>query len=222
MTPTLQNQQQQDWRKWAIILLALIIISILHWSCNPQKQLDRSYQRVIADSVQMAKVRAVVERIWPCVPAVSRPGRVIRVIDKVPDTAQINAYKRKLDSLINASTIKPGVNIDSITAIIRQELEDQFTPVINTIHDTQIDTVPDTRAIELMQERLDAAKQAQFTAEGQITAKDKQIKDVEKQSQNRLAIIIAILSFIVLLLGISVYFKFFTASGGVKSLIKNI
>ena len=217
-----QADFETDWNKWIIIAFALVVMLVVIGACDPQKQLNKSYQRVIADSTQMAKIRAVVERIWPCVPAVAKPGQVIRVVEKVIDTAQVNAYNKKLDSLLNSKTILPNTNIDSLTKAIKLQLADQFKPIVITNTDTRIDTVPDLRAIQLMQERIDMGKQGLFTAQGQLVEKDKQIATLEKQSLNRLAIIIAILSFFVLILGISIYFKYFTASGSIKSIINKL
>ena len=216
----LQNQQQHDWRKWFAITVGLLLLAIAHWACSPQKQMDKAYQKVITDSATLAKVRLVVERIWPCVPAIGKPGKTITVTNTVVDTAQIRALQSTLDSIMSKRNITPTMNIDSLKRALSIEILSGIHPVIKHETSLRVDTVPDTRAIELMQERLDAAKQAENNAEGQIIAQTKQIQELTKTADTRLYIIIGIASLIAIILGVGVYLKFFTPTGATTSVWK--
>ena len=215
-----QNPKQVEPKKLITILAIFAIICAIFCSvigCNPQKQLSKAYQKVLADSASMEKMRAVVERIWPCIPAIGKEGKTTTITTTVVDTAQVRALQHIVDSILSKQKITPYTNIDSLKQALSVEIMKGIQPKV--IHDStfRVDTVPDTRAIELMQQRLDAAKQAQNNAEGQIIAKDKEVLQLKSLAANRLYILIGIGSFIAIIFGIGIYLKFFSPAGAAGS-----
>lgn len=192
--------------------LLLVLIIFLNSCTSPARKLQKSYMNVLSDSAKMEDMRVVVQRLWPCIPAIGKPGKTITVVNTVEDTMQINELKRKLNSII----FVPTMNIDSI----KQSIISQIHPLIIHTNSIRVDTVPDTQAIQLMQSRVDAAKQAENTANGQIISKDKQIQATQSDANKWRMYAIGTWSLLGVILGISVYLKFFTPSGATGSVIQ--
>lgn len=220
------NQPHKTDPTYFIALLILGYIAIwafsMMLSCNPQKKIDRSVMIVKSDSGAMEQMRAVVNRIWPCIPAIGKPGQPVIVINTVKDTAQTNAFKKKLDSLLNIVQLTPAFDKDSVTNAIRQQLWDQFSPAITTIHESRVDTIPDTRAIQAMQERLDAQKQISSQQQGQIIEKDKQAIAFRKTADKWRLYAFLTWGILAIIFGIGIYLKFFTPAGGATSILKKL
>ena len=188
-----------------LIFATILTIIVLSVGCSPQKKIDKAVMIVMTDSSAFAKVTKEGFRLHPCIPAIGKEGKTVTITNIVADTAQIRSLQSALDSIMSKSNIT--MNIDSLKRAILSSLH----PVVKYEKSFRVDTVPDIRAIELMQERLDASEHLLSNAEGQLTQEKINTNNAEKLSKNRLAIIISIISFIALIFGVGICFKFFTA-----------
>ena len=178
----------------------ILAFTILLFACSPQKQLNKAYQKVLSDSTQMEKMRTVIERLWPCIPAAGKPGKTITVTNTVEDTAQIRQLKLKLDSILSNQVITPSTNIDSLKKALIADILKGVHPIV--IHDSsfRVDTVPDTRQLQLYQQQA-------------VTNNENYLKEVAKNSdlQKKLfyirTILFSLIGLIVLGSALKLYLK---------------
>jgi hypothetical protein len=122
----------------------------------------------------------------------------------------------------------PGDSIITLQTVHTKSTDTLFNWTYDTAYITktvhQIDTlkvfVRDNYKINALNDSLNAHRQAEANLQGQIIQEKLNTVDANKLAKNRLAIIIAIISFIALICGVGIYFKFFTAAGGLKSFLK--
>lgn len=223
-TTTSPQQPYEKGKLLAYLILAAVAITcfVSLIGCNPQKKLEKAYMLVVTDSAKMEDMKAVVQYRWPCIPAIGKPGKVTTVTNTVIDTAQVNALQKKLDSLLTNQVITPSTNIDSLKKALIAEIMKNVKPKIIDNSSYRVDTVPDSRAIEIMQRRIDAALQSANQLQGQVTAKDKEILTTRSDGNHWRLYAIGTWSLLGLIAGISIYLKFFTPVGGANNILNKL
>lgn len=122
------------------------------------------------------------------------PGEQLVLIDTVHHFTTDTLFNWTYDTAVITKTIR---KVDTIKAFIRDDYK------INSLNDS-----------------INVHKQIEANLQGQIIQEKLNTIEANKTAKNRLAIIIAIFSFIAILMGVGVYFKFFSASGTLKTLLK--
>ena len=187
MNLSLQNQQQQDWRKWIVITVILLLLAISHWSCHVQQRIEEAkIEAVKLDRLEHPCTNDTLLRLIP--------GEILIQHDTTSTLCHDSIYNWNYDTV-------------RITKTIHQR-------------DTIQITVKDVYLINSLKDSVNVHRLAQSNLTGQLSQEKINTITAEKLAKNRLAIIIAILSFIALVLGVGIYFKFFTASGAAKSIFK--
>ena len=122
------------------------------------------------------------------------PGESLVLIDTVHHFSTDTFFNWTYDTAIITKTIR---KVDTIKAFIRDDYK------INSLNDS-----------------INVHKLAESSLKGQLIQEQLNTLTERKTAKNRLAIIIGICSFLLLSLGAGVYFKFFSATGTLKSLLK--
>jgi hypothetical protein len=185
---------------WLIWLIAILLIALAALnSCNPQRRIDKAVMLTQSDSTAMQKMRAIITRLYPCIPLIGKPGQTITVTQISVDTAAITAYKLRIDSLLNITTD---------TTAIKAQLLAGYKPQIITIYQNRVDTIADARAIALMQERYDALKQYSDNLDGQYMQQGKTIAENNARQKRGIKWHLIATALLVAAIGVRLYLKF--------------
>ena len=122
------------------------------------------------------------------------PGEQLVLIDTVHHHTTDTLFNWTYDTAVVTRTIRV---VDTVKAFIR-----------------------DNYKIDALTDSINRHNQIEANLNGQLIQEKLNTLTEQKTAKNRLAIIIAIFSFITILLGVGVYFKFFSASGTLKTLLK--
>ena len=140
-----------------LFLILTIIISVLLFSCNStkrvQRQNDELYQKAVTNKVVFNGIGQIWASLNPCPPNSVEyiPGKTITIIDTIQRSNDyLNGNIIEMDSLLNKNC--PTANLDSL----KKAIQKNYKPIIITVTHNKTDTlsIPDPRQVKFANDSL--------------------------------------------------------------------
>lgn len=171
----------------AWMLLASGCVTAKQRAERDRRAVNAAVSKATTDSAGLQKVREIVTRLFPCIPAKGIEGKPVITTVTITDSNAVLKYKAIVDSLLSSKPVQVAALSDSLKAKIRTELLNAFIPPTRTHTDyRRVDTVPDLRALQLKDEQIAELNKSNAVLVARNADKDTKIDALERLAAKRL------------------------------------